>query len=337
MLASQLGASRVFAIEPTEIIQVAREVAAANGCAGKIEFFEELSHRVTLPVRADVIVSDLRGVLPFFERHIPVIVDARRRFLAPGGTMIPRKDMLWAAVVETPTAYGEVVDPWEQNLLGQDLHPARQLAVNTVKKVRASSTERLTEPRLWTTLDYASVESSDVRAQLEWTVERPGTGHGIIAWFDTELTEGVSFSNAPGSAEGLYDTLFFPWIEPVPLSQGQIVCVSLEAKLVEEEYIWRWTTKIEPFEKTGASMIHFEQSQLHGAVLSTAKLRRTAADYVPRLSEEGRLRSRAFQLMDGRASMEEIAKKLAGEFPQRFSSWRQALSYAGAISREFSR
>src|SRR5216684_6176512 len=61
VLACQLGASRVYAIEPGEIIQVARTIAAANGCADKIEFFEEVSSRVTLPERADVILSDLRG------------------------------------------------------------------------------------------------------------------------------------------------------------------------------------------------------------------------------------------------------------------------------------
>src|SRR2546429_2688508 len=61
VLACQLGAERVFAIEPAEIIQLAREVAAANGCAGRIEFFEGLSNRVTLPARADVILSDLRS------------------------------------------------------------------------------------------------------------------------------------------------------------------------------------------------------------------------------------------------------------------------------------
>ena len=65
VLACQLGASRVYAIESDEIIQVARAIAAANGCADRIEFIEDLSTKVTLPVRADVIVSDMRGVLPF--------------------------------------------------------------------------------------------------------------------------------------------------------------------------------------------------------------------------------------------------------------------------------
>jgi len=41
--------------------------------------------------------------------------------------------------------------------------------------------------------------------------------------------------------------------------------------------------------------------------------------------------------MDGRASLEEIAHKLAAEFLKLFSGWQQALSYAGVISQEFSR
>jgi len=73
------------------------------------------------------------------------------------------------------------------------------------------------------------------------------------------------------------------------------------------------------------------------AVLSPKRLHRLAADYIPQLSEEGLLRRRTFELMDGRASLEEIAHKLAAEFPQRFSSWQEALSYAGVVSQEYSR
>jgi len=337
VLACQLGAERVFAIEPAEIIQVAREVAAANGCADRIEFFEGLSNRVTLPTRADVILSDLRGILPLFERHIPAIVDARRRFLAPGGTMIPRRDTVWAAIVEAPKPYSEVVDHWDQNAFGQNLSPARQLALNNAQKVRVSPAQLLTGHKLWATLDYPSIENPDVRGNLEWTVERSGTGHGIVVWFDADLVEGVGFSNTPGAPETIYGSLFFPWSQSVPLERNQIVCMGLEAKLVEEDYVWRWTTRVMPNEGSKASPLEFEQSTLGGAVLSPKQLHRLAADYIPQLSEDGLLRRRTFELMDGRASLEEIAHRLAAEFPKRFSSWKEALSYVGVVSKKFSR
>ena len=337
VLACQLGASRVYAIEPSEIIQVAREVATANGCADKIEFYEALSNDVTLPTRADIIFCDLRGVLPLFERHIPTIVDARRRFLSPGGVLIPRKDTMWAAIVEAPKTFSELVDPWDCNPLGQDLSPARRLIVNDTLTIRVKSDQLLSTHQLWATLEYGSVENHDVRGNLSWKVERAGTGHGILVWFDAELADGIGFSNAPSAPESVYGSLFFPWTHSVSLVSGQTVSVDLEAKLLETDYVWRWTTRIEPLERSSATFIHFDQSHLTGAVLSPAQLHRKAADYVPHLSEEGRLCRRTLELMDRRTSLGEIAHRLTTEFPERFARWEQALSYAGGISQGYSR
>src|SRR5437868_11673545 len=59
-LACQAGARKVYAIEPDEVIVLARELAAANGYQERIDFIQDISARVTLSEQADVIVSDLR-------------------------------------------------------------------------------------------------------------------------------------------------------------------------------------------------------------------------------------------------------------------------------------
>jgi predicted RNA methylase len=333
--ACQLGARRVYAIEPDPVIQVAREIAAANGCADRIEFIEDLSTRVTLPIQADVIVSDLRGVLPLFQTHLPSIADARRRFLAPGGALIPKRDAIWAALVEAPEPYARIVNCWEKNALAQNLSPARQLAVNTFQKVRLTPEQFLAPPQLWATLDYATVENPDCRGAVDFSVQRAGTGHGVVLWFETCLVDGVGFSNAPSTPEAIYGSMFLPWTEPVPLAEGQTVRVDLTATLTENDYVWRWNTQIDSASGSGPAQ-RFEQSQLAGAVLSLAKLRSCASDYVPQLSEDGRLNRRALELMDGKNSLEDIARRLTTEFPERFARWQQALSYAAKRSQEHS-
>lgn len=334
VLACELGASRVIALEPASIIQVARDVAVSNHCSDKIEFVEKISTSLKLPIQADIIVSDMRDVLPLFGQHIPSILDARRRFLAPKGALIGRKDVIWVALVEAPGTYGRLADPWEHNILRQDLGPARQRAVNTPRPARATPNQLLAEPKVWVTLDYTTIEDPSVQGELEWVVERSGTGHGFLVWFDADLTEGVGFSNAPGAPETIYGSQFFPWQTPVSLVAGQSVRAKLEAKLVGGDYFWRWITDIGLASGTGGPRIHFDQSSLQGEVVSLEALRKRASVYVPRPSEEGRIRCRTLEMMDGRASLEDIARRLAAEFPARFTRWQQALSYAGAISEE---
>jgi type I protein arginine methyltransferase len=337
VLACKLGANRVYAVESSPVIQVAREIAAANHCADKITFFEDLSTKIAIPAKADLVISDMHGILPLLEHHIPSIADARRRFLAPGGTLIGREDRIWVAVVEAPKHYAKIVEPWEHNMFGQDLNPARRMSLNAMHRMHPVREQLLTNPQLWLTLDYVSVEDPDAEGMLSWKAKRDGTGHGIVVWFDADLADGVSFSNAPGSPEMIYGSMFLPWLDPVPLKAGQTVCVDLQAKLLEKDYFWRWATRIELPGRPGEIATQFDQSQLKGAMLSPEKLRKSTSTYISQLSEEGLLRRRTLDLMDGRASLEEIARRLTIEFPGRFTRWQQALSFAGAISTDNSR
>jgi protein arginine N-methyltransferase 1 len=337
ILACQLGAGRVFAIESGEIIQVARENAAINHCADRIEFIEDFSTRVTLPAQADVIVSDLHGALPLCGLHIPSIVDARRRFLAPQGILIPREDKIWAAVVEAPELYGGIVEVWQRNVLDQDLGAARRLATNKFHEARVKPEQLLTAPNLWATLDYTAIESPGVQGELRWTVERAGTGHGIVVWFDSVLCDGVSFSNSPGAPKMVYGSLFFPWIHPVAFKPGETVCVQLEATLAGDDYVWRWMTQIFPANVSTEAREQFDQSTLAGVIFSPERLRKTASDYVPHLSGEGLLNRKILEMMDGHATLEQIARRLAADNPRQFPRWQDALSSAGALSRKYSR
>jgi protein arginine N-methyltransferase 1 len=132
LMACKFGARRVYAVEPESIISLAREAAVTNGCADRIEFFESLSTEISLPEPASIIISDLRGVLPWFEQHIPTIIDARERLLAPGGVLIPQRDVLWATVVEAPEQYEDFVGPWRRFDL--DLAAGTRLITNTWRK-----------------------------------------------------------------------------------------------------------------------------------------------------------------------------------------------------------
>src|SRR6478736_2378284 len=59
MLATRAGARRVFAVETDDIVDFARQLAAANNLSDRIEFFQRDSRKLTLPEPANVILSDI--------------------------------------------------------------------------------------------------------------------------------------------------------------------------------------------------------------------------------------------------------------------------------------
>ena len=274
LLACKLGARRVYAVEPEKIVGLAREAAAANGFMDRIKFFEQLSTEITLPEPATIIISDLRGVLPWFQQHIPAIKNARERLLGRGGVLIPHRDILWAALVEAPEQYEELVAPWQNNDFGLDLSAGSRLITNNWRKTKINPAQLLVEPVNWTTLDYYEVDSPDVCAGISWQAARNGTAHGIAVWFDTELVADVHFSNHPGAPQLIYGTGFFPFSKPVEILEGERIELQLAADFVQDGYVWRWDTSF--FSPTGEARLNFKQSTFFGAPLSAAQLRKSA-------------------------------------------------------------
>lgn len=271
LLACKLGARRVYAVEPDAVISLAREAAAANGFSDRIEFFENSSTEISLPEPATIIVSDLRGVLPWFQQHIPSIIDARARLLARRGVLIPHRDILWAAVVEAPDAYEEIVGPWQNNKFELDLSAGTRLVTNTWRKTRLKPEQLLTDPICWTRIDYYEIDSTDIRAEICWRAARKGTAHGVAVWFDSELVGDIGFSNNPGAPEMIYGNGLFPFSEPVEVLEGDRIQLRLAAKMVGDDYVWRWDTDFLARDRLKAS---FKQSTFFGVPLSTAQLRK---------------------------------------------------------------
>jgi protein arginine N-methyltransferase 1 len=335
MLACQAGARKVYAIDSEEIVYFARELAAANGFSDRMEFIQSDSRRLQLPERVNVIVLDIRGSLPFFGEAVASIEDARRRFLAPGGRLIPLRDTLKAAVIETSDFYSRLVSPWSTSTGGLDLSRSSSLLLNGFYSTRFVREQLLTEPQTWAVLDYSIGAKACAVADLVFSVSRAGTAHGLCLWFDTDLIAGIGYSSGPTSRNTVYGQVFLPWLETVPVQPRQRICVKLQADLVGKEYIWRWDTNI-CGDANGASR-HFQQSTFQGGTFTSQALRRRAADFVPSLSEEGQANHWILQAIDGKKSLQEIAQEGSKAFPKIFPRWEDALHRAAELATQFSR
>ena len=337
LLACRLGARRVFAIEPEDAIHVAREIAIANGFEDRIVFIQDLSTRVTLPEKAQVIISDLRGTLPLYDHHLKTLADARNRFLAEGGVLIPQSDTLWAAVVTAPELYNSYAGPWDESNYGFDMLNARQATINSWGSAQFKPEQLLVEPRKWADLEYAAIDHTNFHARLDWTMERDDLAHGMAVWFDTTLCEGVAFRNAPGEGAAVYGKAFFPWVSPVNLNAEDQVVVEIRADLIADDYVWSWKTIVYEQGNTGRAKASFNQSTFFSAVQSPAQLRKQSDNFIPVLNEDGVVDQFVLGLMNAEWRQGTIADRLIERFPNRFVDWRDALTHVAELSKKYSK
>lgn len=337
LLACRLGARHVYAVETDDAIALARDIARDNGYAERITFIQERSERLALTESVDVIVSDIRGVLPLYAGSVRTILDARRRLLAPGGRLIPLRDCMMVSPVDAPNLYEKHAVPWESPVHGLDMTAVGKFVKNTWHKGRVRPEQLLAAPRCWAELDYATLEDTDVKGRASWCAQRSGTAHGLSVWFESELAPDVTFASGPDQPELVYGSAFFPLTEPVAVTEGDPIEADLRADLVGEDYIWSWRTRVGSSNSSRADKADFSQSSFYASPLSQAQLRKRAACHRPVLNEDGEIALTVLRLMNEQCTLEDIARHLYERFPARFPDSSAALDHVGMLSVEFTK
>ncbi|MFW2439888.1 MAG: 50S ribosomal protein L11 methyltransferase [Arenicellales bacterium] len=334
LLACELGAKKVYAIEPDISILPAQNLARLNGYGDRIECIRDISTQIELHEQADIIISDLRGVLPLFEQHIPSIIDARERFLAPGGNMIPQSDSLWISVMESPDQYECCVTPWQGNDYGLDLSSLKHLLENTLHKIRPPEGSLLAEPTHLYKIDYKTVTHSGFQQKRVLNIQRDGVGHGLMIWFDCTTCDGEHFSNSPNMDELVYGVGYLPWTEAVKFVAGDQLTVDIGSHLIESNYIWTWQTQLPTSNHSGEKT--FSQTSFNGEILDIDRLRKTKDNYIPKLTDSGEAELMVLNQIKQTFPLGHIAHNLQHDFPDQFPSYTKALSYVGDLSTRFS-
>ena len=334
LLACKAGARRVYAIDMNGVVDFGRQLAAANGFSERIIFMRGDSRQMHLPERVNVIVSDVRGVLPLFSNAIDTLQDARDRFLAEGGHLLPSRDTLYAAVVQVPDAYEQLTGAWKA-APHLDLALGLPLVLNTIHRHHIKPHQVISEPRPWHVLDYVAGAKIPAENRIELPITKTTIGHGLGVWFQTQLTGDIGYSTEPRTLETVYGHIFLPWLEPVPLRQGEICSVNLRAHLVGNDYVWQWESNL-PAGQDHAE-IRFVQSSFYGSLFPPSVLQKRAMGYVPVLDESGQAERWILQAFDGQRTLESIAIDAAQQFPHVFRRVEDAFNRAAKIAEKYSR
>ncbi|MCA1613494.1 MAG: 50S ribosomal protein L11 methyltransferase [Acidobacteria bacterium] len=203
MMAARAGAGETVSCEMVApLAELAREVVARNGFAGKIQIMSKKSTDLAvgrdMPWRANLLVTETVDCGLLGEGIVPSINHARANLLTEDALIIPRSAAVHAMLVESRRLRG-------LNCVGRsagfDLGLMRQYSTPHYFPVRlaAFEYEALTAPFEVFRFDFAGGVILPSRQTISVPAARAGTCHAIVFWFDMQLDEEVSISNRPGS------------------------------------------------------------------------------------------------------------------------------------------
>ncbi|MFT7475479.1 MAG: protein arginine N-methyltransferase 1 [Verrucomicrobiales bacterium] len=207
-MASRAGAAKVYAVEHSNFIEVAREIAAHNNISN-IEFIQENSREFTPPERVDVVLHEQMGDELFNENMLENLLDLRERALRRGGRILPAHFRLFVE----PVSYIDSMRVrrfWNIELPDDiDLRATeRSTAANRfdtgrteqlwVRPGSVASAIGAAEPIL--DFDLHTLESVDA-LQIDHVVERTADFDAIVdgfcVWFEAGFDDQTVLSTSP--------------------------------------------------------------------------------------------------------------------------------------------
>jgi precorrin-6B methylase 2 len=196
--AARAGARHVYAVEASDIADVAERVFARNGVQERVTLIRGWSRNVELPEPADLLVAELIGNEPFEEEILETTLDVRRRLLKPDARLIPHTLELVARPLQIPDAEARqraigrhAIERWRQ-LYGIEFEPLLDAALPaplnnpTDAEVLARWTP-VGPPVVLATVDLGSFERPTVDASAELRVAPAASVNAIAVTFRAQL------------------------------------------------------------------------------------------------------------------------------------------------------
>ena len=180
MFAASAGASEVVGVDLSAMVEKARAIVDANGLSGKIQLLRaRLEELEALPVtgkKVDIIVSEWMGYALLYESMLDSVLDARDKYLAPGGLMMPSSATIFVEAVSDEAGHADKFGFWG-DVYGFDMSsvvdvPVREPSVTVVDPSLVRSAEKCALKKI----DIATVTKAelDFRAPFSLRVA-PGT------------------------------------------------------------------------------------------------------------------------------------------------------------------
>ena len=208
LLACRAGASRVHAIDPSPIVQLAERVAADNGLADRVVFHQADAATVELPGPVDVVFSECLGNFAFGDGMFVALGRFAERWLKPGGRRGPTEVRLFLQPADSRLFW----DPhrfWRTPYEGFDMSAFVGAEENRVPVVDVVDSFCWGKPTCVATFDpFARADAYTLTG--EWALPPGKLVTGLTGWFEVDWAPGVPMGSGPTDPGTHWSQVIFP-------------------------------------------------------------------------------------------------------------------------------
>lgn len=225
-LAARLGAKDVLAIEHNPQLMALAQALAKKNRVARLGFINCNSADIYEMPPVDLVVSETLGNYALEENILEIMRDAKR-FLAPGGTLMPCAIEQYVAPVVNPAYHAELAT-WDHIGFGLDYSEARALGFNNLYVRRFRPDDLLGEPVRWDHVNLLAKQFSSLRkGEVTFTAAFPVTVNGFANWWRAELVPGLWLETGPHDAPTHWEQIYFPVAEPVHAHEGDTIHLAI--------------------------------------------------------------------------------------------------------------
>ena len=227
LFAAQAGAKKVYGAELASIYKAAEQNVKQNGFEGVIQILHGKMEDMEVPFKkVDAIISEWMGYLLFYESMFDSVIDARDKYLSPGGKLFPNIAKMFIAGIFDEYDYKNAEKM--KNYLGVDLSEVNKVT-NIIPSVTFVDKEKIitdTQPIFTVDLEKCSKDDLDFVTKFNLNVECQSFLNGFVVWFDVEFTHGspkITLSTSPETVGTHWKQTGFFLDERIPVFKGDQV------------------------------------------------------------------------------------------------------------------
>jgi hypothetical protein len=162
-----------------------------------------------------------------------------------------------------------------------------------------------------------------VRIDATYEMTQSGVCHGWIGWLNLQLGD-ARLSTSPYEPAMHWSTAFLPLDPPITFERGERVSFTLDRAPFRD---WTWSVSAPSGQQ--------QHSTLLSTPMTATSLNKARASYAPVLSDEGRLVRDLLSLCDGTSPVSAVAGQLRRQYPARFPSEAEALTFVRRIVKRY--